>query len=482
VTTTANGNGHAAVATDTTRDLHPAWVDIDAEAPTAEAQPSVREAMFDSGAEQVVLGSMMLDPSVSPDVAALLKPGDFYRPAHATVYTALLDLESRRMPTDPVAVAAYLSDRGDLTRVGGAAYLHTLQASVPVSMQAMHYARIVAGKAILRHLLAAAKRIEQIAASSPHDQAASALDAARALLADLDAPSVDEGPVRWRDIALTVLDDTADGEAQEDVFPTGFFDLDRLLGGGLRTSQLVLVAGRPGLGKSTAAAGDLVRHTAFTQRREPQPTVVFSLEMSEREIVQRLISAEARVPLHDIRSGNLSDNDLTKAARMVGDTEDAPLWIDTTPNLTVADIRARCRRLKGKHGLKVVVVDQVSLVTAAKGTGRETREQQVAAMTRALKLMAKELDVVVVAVFQLNRGPEQRSDKRPQLSDLRETGAAEQDADIVILLHRDDYYDKESPRAGEADFIVAKHRNGPTDTITVAAQLHLSRFVDMAVV
>ncbi|HEV7896982.1 MAG TPA: replicative DNA helicase [Planosporangium sp.] len=227
---------------------------------------------------------------------------------------------------------------------------------------------------------------------------------------------------------------------------------------------------------NSTASMDFARNAAI---RANQASAVFSLEMSKVEIVMRVLSAEARVPLHVLRSGQLSDDDWTKLARCMGEISDAPLFVDDTPNMNLMEIRAKARRLKQKHDLKLIVVDYLQLMSSPKRT--ESRQQEVAELSRGLKLLAKEIEAPVIAVSQLNRGPEQRTDKRPQLSDLRESGSIEQDADVVILLHRDDYYDKESPRAGEADFIVAKHRNGPTDTVTVAAQLHLSRFVDMAI-
>ncbi|MEU8295803.1 replicative DNA helicase [Micromonospora sp. NPDC048909] len=228
---------------------------------------------------------------------------------------------------------------------------------------------------------------------------------------------------------------------------------------------------------NSTASMDFARNAAI---RANQAAAIFSLEMSKVEIVMRLLSAEARVPLHVLRSGQLSDDDWTKLARCMGEISEAPLFVDDTPSMNLMEIRAKARRLKQRHDLKMIVVDYLQLMTSPKRT--ESRQQEVADLSRGLKLLAKEVECPVIAVSQLNRGPEQRTDKRPQLSDLRESGSIEQDADVVILLHRDDYYDKESPRAGEADFIVAKHRNGPTDTVTVAAQLHLSRFVDMAIV
>ena len=207
-------------------------------------------------------------------------------------------------------------------------------------------------------------------------------------------------------------------------------------------------------------------------------SVIFSLEMGRNEILMRLLSAEAQIALHHMRSGNMSDNDWQKLAGKMGAVSEAPLFIDDSPNLTMMEIRAKCRRLKQRHDLRLVVVDYMQLMTSGKKV--ESRQQEVSEFSRSLKLLAKELDVPVIAVSQLNRGPEQRTDKRPMLSDLRESGSLEQDADMVILLHREDAYERESPRAGEADFIVAKHRNGPTSTITVAFQGHYSRFVDMA--
>jgi replicative DNA helicase len=227
---------------------------------------------------------------------------------------------------------------------------------------------------------------------------------------------------------------------------------------------------------NSTAAMDFTRAASV---KHNMASAIFSLEMSKVEIVMRLLSAEARVPLHVLRSGQLSDDDWTKLARRMGEISEAPLFVDDTPSMNLMEIRAKARRLKQRHDLKLIIVDYLQLMTSPKRT--ESRQQEVADLSRGLKLLAKEVECPVVAVSQLNRGPEQRTDKRPQLSDLRESGSIEQDADVVILLHRDDYYDKESPRAGEADFIVAKHRNGPTDTVTVAAQLHLSRFVDMAI-
>ena len=255
--------------------------------------------------------------------------------------------------------------------------------------------------------------------------------------------------------------------------PTGFADLDAL-SNGLHPGQMVVIAGRPATGKSTIGL-DIARSASI---RHGLTSVMFSLEMARNEIVMRLLSAEAGVALNHMRSGTLSDDDWTRLARKMGEVQSAPLFIDDSPNMSMMEIRAKCRRLQQRHDLRLIIIDYLQLMSSGKRV--ESRQQEVSEFSRAMKLLAKELEVPVIAISQLNRGPEQRSDKRPQLSDLRESGAIEQDADMVILLHREDLYERESPRAGEADFIVAKHRNGPTGEITVAFQGHYSRFVDMA--
>jgi replicative DNA helicase len=255
--------------------------------------------------------------------------------------------------------------------------------------------------------------------------------------------------------------------------PTGFAELDDLTNG-LHPGQMVIVAARPALGKSTLAL-DFARAAAI---KNDMPTIFFSLEMGRSEIAMRLLSAEASIPLQSMRKGMVNSQDWATLAATRGRINDSPLYIDDSPNLTLVEIRAKCRRLKQRVGLKMVIIDYLQLMTSGKRV--ESRQQEVSEFSRALKLLAKELQVPVVALSQLNRGPEQRSDKLPALSDLRESGSIEQDADVVILLHRESAYEKENPRAGEADLIVAKHRNGPTKTVTVAFHGHFSRFADLA--
>jgi replicative DNA helicase len=255
--------------------------------------------------------------------------------------------------------------------------------------------------------------------------------------------------------------------------PTGFADLDAVTNG-LHPGQMIIIAARPGIGKSTLGL-DLARSCSVTHG---MASVIFSLEMSRTEIVMRLLSAEAKIRLGDMRSGRMSDDDWTRLARRMGEISEAPLFIDDSPNMTMMEIRAKARRLKQRNDLRLIVVDYMQLMTSGKKV--ESRQQEVSEFSRHLKLLAKELEVPVVTISQLNRGPEQRTDKKPMLADLRESGSLEQDADMVMLIHRPDAWERDDPRAGEADLILAKHRNGPTVTVTVAHQLHYSRFYDMA--
>ncbi|PZS10489.1 MAG: replicative DNA helicase [Acidimicrobiales bacterium] len=423
---------------------------------------------------------MLLSKDAIADVVEVLRVGDFYRPAHATIFDAIIDLYGRGEPADPVTIAAALADRGELMRVGGAPYLHTLISQVPTAANAAYYARIVAERAMLRRLVEAGTRIVQLgygAARQGGGDVDDVVDRAQQAVYDVTDRRTSSDYTPLAELLQPAMDEIetigAHGGVMSGV-PTSFADLDALTNG-LHPGQLIVVAARPGLGKSTMAL-DVVRSATI---KHNLPAAIFSLEMSKIEITMRLLSAEARVPLHHLRSGRLSEDEWTKLARRIGEVSEAPLFIDDSPNMTMMEIRAKARRLKQRHDLRLIVLDYLQLMSSAKRV--ESRQQEVAELSRGLKLLAKELEVPVIAVSQLNRGPEQRTDKRPQLSDLRESGSIEQDSDVVILLHRDDYYEKESARAGEADFIVAKHRNGPTDVITVAFQGHFSRFVDMSV-
>ena len=372
-------------------------------------------------------------------------------------------------------MAADLTRTGDIGRVGGAPYLHTLVSMVPTAANAGYYGRIVREQAILRRLVEAGTRIVSMGYTGTGD-VDDMVDRAQAEVYDVTDRRTSEDYAPLSDImgdALNEIEAISNRGGEMVGVPTGFAELDKLTNG-LHPGQMVILAARPAIGKSTLGL-DLARAASI---KHGLTSVIFSLEMSRNEIVMRLLSAEAQVPLHHMRAGTMSDNDWTKLASKMGAVSEAPLFIDDSPNMTLMEIRAKCRRLKQRHDLRLVIVDYLQLMTSGKRV--ESRQQEVSEFSRSLKLLAKELGVPVIAISQLNRGPEQRTDKKPMLSDLRESGSLEQDADMVVLLHREDFYEKESPRAGEADFIVAKHRNGPTQTVTVAFQGHYSRFVDMA--
>ena len=706
----------------------------------------------DVAAEQCVLGGMLLSKDAISDVIEVIRPVDHYRPAHQLVHEAILDLYARGEPADPITVSNELSRRGELSRIGGAPYLHTLIASVPTAANAGYYARIVRERAILRRLVEAGTRIVQFGYAGD-GEADELVDRAQAEVFSVTDRRLAEDYHSLSEIMPGALEEIeaigAHGGGITGV-PTGFADLDALTNG-LHAGQMIVIAARPAVGKALAldtplptpfgwttmglvrpgdlllgadgkptrvvAATEVMRgrpcfqvefsdgevivadeqhqwvtwtsHAAgfvppqvvttgemaaalrsvggrsrfavavprplelpeadllvppyllgaalagrtvpsvgararalavvggggfdgtvpaaasvpadgrippsylrasVAQRREllagllgvPRvagpahvelptaelaadvrelihslgfqsevtaaspgrhvirftdalpwryvvavravpsvpvrcvqvssadqlylagqamipthnsalaldfarsatikhklPTVVFSLEMGRNEITMRLLSAEARVPMHVMRTGQMSDDDWARLARRMSEVADAPLFIDDSPNMSLMEIRAKCRRLKQRHDLKLVIIDYLQLMSSS-SRRVENRQQEVSEFSRSLKLLAKELEVPVVALSQLNRGPEQRQDKRPLLSDLRESGSIEQDSDVVILLHREDAYERESPRAGEADLIIAKHRNGPTATVTVAFQGHYSRFVDMA--
>ncbi|HEY5834654.1 replicative DNA helicase [Streptomyces sp.] len=436
-----------------------------------------RTPPHDTTAEQAVLGAMMLSSAAIGDVVEVLRSSaDFYHPAHAVIYDAIVDRYARNLPTDPITLADELRERGDLARVGGAPYLHACVNSVPVAANGEYYAEIVRDCAILWRLLQATDRTRQAVYAAKGDPAGLVDEAQAAIAAVLADDQSRAGTLVGDDIEdyLGRLEDLQNNGRSLGV-PTGFTDLDALTGG-FHPGQVIVIAARPAMGKSVLAV-DLLRSCSITHNL---PAVLFSLEMDRDEIRHRLFSAQAQIALHRMRhQGLMNDEDWTKFARNMERVTAAPLHIDDTPNQTLARIQARCRALQQAGGLRLVVIDYLQLMHSG-GSRRENRQQEVADMSRSLKLLAKELHVPVVVLSQLNRGPEQRADKKPMMSDLRESGAIEQDADIVILLHREDAYEKESPRAGEADFIVAKHRNGPTATITVAFQGHYSRFVDMA--
>lgn len=446
------------------------------------ASPPVESTpLYDLGAERCVLGAMMLDAAVVGELQEILPDGaGFYDGRHRLIYDTIVGMHGAGKPTGMLAVASQLAEHGhDLVRVGGVPYLHTILEHIPVAANGPYFARIVADRAVLRGLDEACVKIRRLI----HDGAGTStelVETARTMVADLAGRVAStDGPVRWNELMEPALDQAEAIAANNGLgvagIPTGFPDLDQLLHG-IQPGKVYVVAGESGSGKSTLAS-DFVRSVAFTHR---QAAVVFNLEMSKIELFNRFVCAHATVAHAALVSGKMTDEDWTKIARVCGDTDDAPLWIDDSPNLTAADIRVRAHKLKQQHDLKMIVVDLIGLVTPAQGN--TPRQEQVAAISRKFKQLAKELQVAVVVVAQINRGPQQRADKRPSIHDLRESAQIGHDADAVILVHRPDKHDKDSPRVGEADLIVDKNRFGAEDTVTVCAQLHYSRFASMAII
>lgn len=434
-----------------------------------------RTMPHDDVAEQSVLGGMLLSKDAIADVVESLRASDFYKPAHETIYEAILSLYGHGSPADAITVADELKKRGKLTRVGGASYIHTLIASVPTAANAQYYAEIVKEHAIMRRLIEAGTKIAQLGYAN-ETEVDTLVDQAQAEIYAVTDGNAKEDYVSFSDaLEETINEIDANSNRPDGVYgvPTDFIEFDELTGG-LHGGQMIVIAARPGVGKSTLAL-DIARSASIHHQ---MTTVFFSLEMSRTELAMRILSAEGKISMGRLKKGDLDTEGWTNLATLQGRIDSAPLFIDDSPNMTLMEIRAKCRRLKQRNDLKLVVLDYLQLMSSGKKV--ESRQQEVSEFSRSLKLLAKELDVPVIALSQLNRGSEQRTDKRPMVSDLRESGSIEQDADMVILLHREDMYNPDSERVGEADMIIAKHRGGPTRTIPLAFSGKYSRFNNMA--
>jgi replicative DNA helicase len=392
----------------------------------APRRPGDRTPPQDNAAEQSVLGAMLISKDEIANVTETLRGPDFYRPAHEVIHDAIIDLYSRGEPADPVTVAAELSRKGELERVGGAPYLHTLSANVPIAANAGYYAEIVREKAILRRLVDAGTKIVQIGYAG-EGQVDDVVDQAQAEVYKITDRRAAEDYAPLSDIMNPVLDEIeAIGNREAGLYgvPTGFADLDELTNG-LHSGQMIIVAARPAMGKSTLAL-DFCRAASIHNNLT---SVFFSLEMTRTEIMMRLLSAEAKVPLNHIRNGQMTDQDWDHLARKMGQVSGAPMFIDDSPNMTMMEIRAKARRLKQRHDLKLIIIDYMQLMSSGKKV--ESRQLEVSEFSRQIKLLAKELELPIIALSQLNRGPEQRADKRPMMSDLRESGCLTADTRLM---------------------------------------------------
>ncbi|WP_404386060.1 replicative DNA helicase [Knoellia locipacati] len=417
---------------------------------SSDGPPDDRLPPQDLGAEQSVLGSMLLNKDAIADCLEVTKSTDFYRPAHELIYDAVLDLYGRGEPADAITVADELGKRGDLTRVGGQAYLHQLIQSVPTAANAGYYAEIVHERAVLRRLVEAGTRIVQMGYGQGEGDVDEIVNRAQAEVYSVAEKRGGEDYHQLGEILNATMEEIEAAAGRTDEMtgvPTGFLELDQLTNG-LHPGQMIVVAARPAVGKSTLGI-DIARAAAI---KHNMATAVFSLEMSRTEITMRILSAEATIQLQDLRKGLKGQEQWNKLARIMGKISDAPLFIDDSPNMSLMEIRSKCRRLKQQHNLRMVIIDYLQLMSSGKKV--ESRQQEVAEFSRALKLLAKELEVPVIAISQLNRGPEQRTDKRPQMSDLRESGCLPAETRILRADTGAETTIGEIARSGEKDLTV----------------------------
>jgi replicative DNA helicase len=420
-------------------------------------------------AEESVLGSMMLSSEAIADVVEIVQPADFYRSANGKIFQTLREIYGRGDPVDAITAVEELKRRSLLAEVGGHLYISELVEHVPTPAAAASYARIVAETALMRRLISAAGDIMEMA-FSPTDEPERVADEAEQRIYDVARRDEKDQVASLRELVDQAMTDLEKLQNRESAFagvPTGFRDVDGLLSG-MQAGNLLVVAARPGVGKSSFVT-NLARNVSVDAQ---QPVAMFSLEMSRWEIGMRLLCAEARVPWDLIRNKRVAAEDWSRIAQAADTLHEAPLFIVDSGNVTLVDIRAKARRLAARRqGLGLIIVDYLQLMSHTRRV--DNRQQEIAEISRGLKMLAKELSIPVIAVSQLNRDPERRQDKRPQLSDLRESGAIEQDADVVMFIHRDD---ADPAKKGLADLIVAKHRNGPTDTIPLTFLPHLTQF------
>jgi replicative DNA helicase len=428
-------------------------------------------------AEESVLGAMLLSPGAIGAVSEILDAGDFYRGSHGTVYRAALALYGKGEPVDAITLVDELERRGELEQVGGRGRIHELAALVPATANAAHYARIVGEMATLRGLVRAGQEIARLGQDRPGDTT-DLVDRAEQLVFELAQQRVTGDFTHIEQLLKESFERiTQLYEAGADVtgIPTGFRELDKLTSG-FQPGNLIIIAARPSMGKSAlalcTAANLAVRHEI--------PTALFTLEMSKSEVTQRMMCSEAKVESQRLRTGKLAADDWPRLTAACDKLMKAPIYVDDTGSITMMELRSKARRLKSREpGLGLLIVDYLQLMTS--GTNPENRVQEVSQISRNLKVLARDLEVPILALSQLSRAVEQRHDKRPILSDLRESGSIEQDADLVAFVYRDEYYNgEESDQQGLAEVIVAKHRNGPTDTVKLSFLKRYAKFADLA--
>ncbi|MEV2353118.1 replicative DNA helicase [Paenibacillus larvae] len=425
-------------------------------------------------AEQAVLGAILLDSDALVTAMERVSSDDFYRGSHQRIFEAMIELAQEDEPVDLITLTARLQNKQELEEAGGVTYLSELANAVPTAANVDYYAQIVEEKSMLRRLIRTATQIVSNGYASSEDVGLMLNDAEQRIL-EISQRRSSSGFVSIRDVLMEVFERVEflySHKGGTTGIPSGFHDLDKMTSG-FQRSDLIIVAARPSVGK-TAFALNIAQNVGV---RAKETVAIFSLEMGAAQLVQRMVCAESNVDAQRMRTGFLESDDWEKLTMAIGALSEANIYIDDSPGITVADIRAKCRRLKQEKGLGMILIDYLQLISG-RGKG-DNRQQEVSEISRTLKQIARELDVPVIALSQLSRGVEQRQDKRPMMSDLRESGSIEQDADIVAFLYRDDYYDKETEKKNIIEIIIAKQRNGPVGTVELAFLKNYNKFVSL---
>ncbi|MHA6250302.1 replicative DNA helicase [Oceanobacillus sp. CAU 1775] len=426
-------------------------------------------------AEQSVIGAIFLAPDSFSAASEILLPDDFYRASHQRIFAAMLKLSDRGEPIDIITVTTYLNNVKQLEEAGGVAYLTQVAESVPTAANIEYYCRIVEEKALLRRLIRAATDIVTSGFEN-EDNIEDVLNEAEKQILEVSSKNNSGSFKEIKDVLIDVYDNIEKlHESDGDVtgIPTGYQELDRITSG-FQRNDLIIVAARPSVGK-TAFALNIAQNVAV---KTNENVAIFSLEMGADQLVQRMLCAEGNIDSHRLRSGQLLPEDWGKLTMAMGSLSNAGIFIDDSPGIRVSEIRSKCRRLKQEHGLGMIMIDYLQLISGS-ANSKENRQQEVSEISRSLKGLARELEVPLIALSQLSRGVESRQDKRPMMSDLRESGSIEQDADIVGFLYRDDYYDSESEKQNIIEIIISKQRNGPTGTVELAFVKEYNKFVDL---
>ena len=430
----------------------------------------------DIEAEQAVIGSMLTDMEAVISSIEVLKPEDFYREDNKLIYTAMVNLYTRSEPIDLITVKSELESMGKFDQVGGIEYLAELPEKVPTTANASKYIKIVEEKSTLRRLIKTANEIIELG-YDPTEDLEDIMEGAEKKIFNLMQDKNQKGYTAIKDVlvdSFTNLEELYNRKQHITGVPTGFIDLDYRTAG-LHGSEFILIAARPAMGKSAF----VLNIAANVALKANVPVAIFSLEMSKEQMVNRMLCSEAMVDSNKVRTGKLEEEDWAKLAEAIGPLSEAGIYIDDTPGISITEIRARCRKLKLEKDIGLVIIDYLQLVQGSSKRALGSREQEIAEISRSLKILAKELDVPVIALSQLSRAVEQRPDHRPMLSDLRESGSIEQDADIVMFLYRDDYYNEDSEKKDIAEVIIAKQRSGSTGTVDLRWMGSYTKFVNL---